>query len=131
MTEYPYKIRVKKGEIEYEVVGDKEFAVSKAKELDASLFESHRESEKGEEQLMAAIEGPDLPKTMREKLAKLRNEGFFREPRGSAEVTAEIRTRGWGIYAAKDVSKALLDAMSELKLRRSATGKNRFSYTYP
>lgn len=131
MPVQPYKIRVRRGETEYEIMGDKEFVIAKAKEFESAVFGEPRAPSK--DRITQASSAPAIgtPKTLGEKITKLRDDGFFKEPKGSPEVTAELRTRGWGIYKSKDVSRALLNYAPRLELRRIASGKNRFAYTYP
>ncbi len=130
MAEQPYRIRVRRGDIEFEVVGDKEFTVAKAKDLESTLLGHGRASPRPAHEARI-ISATGLPKTMKEKLARLRDEAFFSEPKASPDVTAEFRTRGWGVFKSNYVSKALLVNAPALELRRIPLGKNRFAYTYP
>jgi hypothetical protein len=131
VAETPYKIHVKRGDFEFEVIGDKEFVVTKAKEIESRLFVRDQTSARPQLHGGKVVSATGMPKTMKEKLTKLRDDGFFSEPKGSPEVTAEFRTRGWGVFKSKDVSKALLVAAPVLELRRMSLGKNRFAYAYP
>lgn len=105
MPELPYKIRVRRGEDEYEVAGDKEFVLAKAKELESATFGQAPAAHKTTVTRGISVPITRVPNTLGEKVAKLRDGGFFKEPKGSPEVTAELRTKGWGIHKSKDVSR--------------------------
>jgi hypothetical protein len=135
-----YKLRIRKGEIEFEVVGDKEFVESKTKDLKRLLLSEVETNEaKGHSSAKAtrtvlqtaSLDTSGIPKSVRDKLERLRDERFFAEPKDSGDVVTELRTRGWGVYKSNRISSRLKTYAPQLGLRRVPLGKNHFGYAYP
>ena len=136
-----YKIRIRAGDNEVEVVGDADFVEKKAKEYANLLKEPHKHEGHVAQERQAtpgAISGLKetgqtgaIPKTQREKLAVLRDEGYFNEPKTSSDLVEEFRKRIWGVYKTNQISSMLINNATFLNLRRVPLGQSKFGYAYP
>lgn len=134
MPETQYYIKVKRDGLEVEVGGDKEFVSKKSAELMQMYDNSQKVSTGVTKDFSSKIKKSAtsaLPKSNREKLEKLRDEGFFSEPKDSPQVTKEFDSRSWGKYKSSEVSSMLIGNAAGLGLRRVTLGKHHVGYTYP
>jgi len=136
-----FRLRIKLGDAELDIAGDKEFVSRMSKEFEYVLKEASRAPpEPSSHNAPAPKTHPkpgsppsagETPKTVPAKLEALRNEGYFSEPKDSSAVTEELRARGWGIYKANDISSTLKKVAPRFALRRVDLGERRYGYTYP
>jgi hypothetical protein len=140
LSERETRLRVRLGNAELEIAGTPEFVIKMSKEFEFVLKEASKEPgsippsgprpELPPRPASNVVPG-QIPKTGPDKLASLRDSGYFAEPKGSSDIVAEYRNRGWGIYKAKDVSSVLIQYAAKLGLRRVPLSGGRFGYTYP
>jgi len=121
------RFRIRKGDLEVELEGRDEYVKGEYERLLDKLVIL---TEPTPEKIKAELQ-PNIPRTIADKLKRLRDEGFFKEPKDSGSVVKELRDRGWGVYVSKDISSALKKYAARLGLRRVPIGKGRYSYTYP
>ena len=140
LTEDSYRIRVRKGDTEFEVQGDQDFVEAKYKELSSLLSGPESPGPGGSQgQTTPASSSAGgapkpshgVPTTWSAKLKNLMDEGFFTDPKQPAQVTAEFRTRVWGVYKTKDVSSQLIYYSPKIGLRRISLGEDKVGYVYP
>jgi hypothetical protein len=123
-----------------EVVGDAEFVEKKASEYanllkepkhEGHLTQGHQATTGTAGELKKTGQTGVVPRTQREKLAALRDEGYFNEPKTSSDLVEEFRKRIWGVYKANQISSMLIKHANLLNLRRVPLGQNKFGYAHP
>ncbi len=131
MSEGGYKIRVRRGDFELEVQGDKEFVLTRYTEIVTSVAAGKETIVPPSTTSSRQTSTLEIPQTIGDKLARLKDDGFFSEPKDSGRVTRELRDKGWGVFVSKDISSALKRYGPKIGLRRVALGKGRYAYTHP
>ena len=136
-SESKLRIRIHKGDFEVELEGEEEYVKGEYRQLMDKLNSTSLQMPGVPVPKKSSANSTEVKTTsitrdsFFEKVQKLRDEGFFSEPKGSGEVTSELKVRGWGVYEGKNVSSLLKRYASKLELRRMEKGKNRYLYTFP
>ncbi|MBI3859548.1 MAG: hypothetical protein HY296_04835 [Thaumarchaeota archaeon] len=141
MTEREYKVRLRLGDAEMEIVGDQEFVSKMSKEFEFVLKEtprapiepSHtsRAVPSSAKKPTSAIPAGQVPATVPGKLEALKDEGYYSEPKEPSAITEEFRNRGWGVYKTKDISSTIKRIAGRIGLRRVPLGEGKYGYTFP
>jgi hypothetical protein len=116
------KFRIRKGEVEVEFEGEPAEALSRYDELLTWVRETPEGSATAskvvpheEKRVQKRTTGES--RVVRERLGVLKDEGFFKTPKGLGEIRKEMQTRGW-YHESWNIQPVLLRQGPELGVKR-------------
>jgi len=120
-TQQPIKVRMKVGNVEFEIEGTVDQANEAVGKFLATVTEKLKESP-----LMAEREAPPRAETCKVIIQRLWEEGWFTTARGLGEVHSEMARRGFH-YDRTAVAHALIDLVKDGVLTREGRPR-RYQY---
>ena len=117
------RFRIRRGDVEIEFEGEPSDALKRYDELMSWVRSAPEGKAKStipsdsKEDKQVARRNTGESKVIRERLDSLKDEGFFKSPKGLAEVRKEMQTRGW-YHESWNIQPVLLRQGRELGIRR-------------